>query len=92
MTAALYLVNLPHDCSEQELDQWIQSRGLEVAALKIVPGRAGTPQAFAYVEMKETVKLSEAIQALDGQKLRNCVIAVSKAAFRLDGRAIKPRG
>ena len=36
MTAQLLLMNVPYNCSDLELQEWIQSSGVDVASVRLV--------------------------------------------------------
>jgi len=77
------MVNVPHDCSESELMDWVQSSGFGVKSVRLIRDTvAGVSPAFAYVDIVETEAVKEAIKTLNGRNIRERVILVSQAAKR----------
>jgi len=67
----LFLTNIPCDCPDTELRQWIQARGFDVDSVRVVRDLvAGVSPAFGYVSLRGTIKEIDAIKVLDGQDLR----------------------
>lgn len=80
----LFLSNVPHNCTEPELQAWVESRGFEVSSLRIIRDLvAGVSPGFAYVSIKEPSKLSDAIRSLNGQTLGGRGISVSEPRLQL---------
>ncbi len=51
--AEIFLTNLPHDCSDHELREWVESRGIEVKSTRIILDlETGVAPAFGYVEIE----------------------------------------
>jgi RNA recognition motif-containing protein len=64
----LFLTNIPYDCQESELRQWIEARGFDVDSIRLVRDLvAGVSPAFGYVSVRGGT--ADAIQVLDGQHL-----------------------
>ena len=50
----LFFVNIPYNCSDRELQEWVESRGIETRSIRIVRDLvAGVSPAFGYVELKD---------------------------------------
>ena len=78
MASMLYLVNLPHNCTDNELKHWIESRGFKVSATIIIRDViAGVSPAFAYARLEDDSHVEEACSALTGKKMRTSQILVS---------------
>ena len=76
----LFFVNIPYNCSDRELQEWVESRGVQTRSIRIVRDLvAGVSPAFGYVELKDASMLPEAIDVLNGKRLRNQVILVKEA-------------
>ena len=76
----LFFVNIPYNCSDRELQDWVESRGIETESIRIVRDLvAGVSPAFAYVELKDHTQIKEAVATLNGKKMRNQVIVVKEA-------------
>ncbi len=79
----LFMENVPHDCSDTELANWVQSSGIPVKYVRQIRDVvAGVSPSFAYVDILETVGLNEAVNKLNGRKIRERVILVSQAQRR----------
>jgi RNA recognition motif-containing protein len=79
----LFFVNVPHDCSDDELKNWIESRGVETEAIRIVRDLVtGASPAFAYASLKDASGLEQAISALNGKQIRSHAVIVSRAVLR----------
>jgi RNA recognition motif-containing protein len=77
--ATLFMVNVPHDCTDNELTEWVQSSGFGVKSVRVIRDMvAGVSPAFAYVDIEET-SVNTAVQTLNGKNIRERVILVSKA-------------
>ena len=76
----LFMVNVPHNCSDYELTNWVQSSGIEVKNVRLIKDLvAGVSPSFAYVEISEKVPVADAVQKLNGHHIRERVIMVSEA-------------
>ena len=76
----LFMMNVPHNCSEAELTTWVESSGIAVKSVRMIRDEvAGVSPAFAYVEITEAVELPAAVNKLNGQTIRDRVILVSQA-------------
>jgi RNA recognition motif-containing protein len=76
----LFFVNIPYNCSDRELQDWVESRGIETRSIRIIRDLvAGVSPAFGYVELKDATLMKEAITTLNGKKLRNQTILVKEA-------------
>ena len=79
--ARLLVANLPHDCSEHEVQQWMKSRGFIVEELRIVRDLvAGVAPAFAYVTLSDEGEQASAQIDLNGKSLRNRTLVVRKVS------------
>jgi RNA recognition motif-containing protein len=76
----LFFVNIPYNCSDRELQEWVESRGIETRSIRIVRDLvAGVSPAFGYVELKDDTRIQEAINVLNGKRMRNQTILVKEA-------------
>ena len=75
--AEIFLTNLPHDCSDLELREWVESRGIEVRSTRIILDlETGVAPAFGYVEIQNAEFVKAGATSLNGRKLRtNTVMA-----------------
>jgi RNA recognition motif-containing protein len=75
----LLLGNLPHDCSEHEVQEWVESHGFTVGDLRIVRDLvSGVSPAFAYVSLSNHQELQTAHKALDGKMLRTRKLVIRR--------------
>src|SRR5437870_4059374 len=82
----LFFVNIPYNCSDRELQEWVESRGIETRSIRIVRDLvAGVSPAFGYVELKDDTRIQEAIDVLNGKKMRNQTILVKEAQVQTTG-------
>jgi len=76
----LFMVNVPHNCSDNELTNWVEASGIEVKKVRLIKDTvAGVSPSFAYVEITEKVPLADAVEKLNGHNIRERVIMVSEA-------------
>jgi len=82
----LFFVNIPYNCSDRELQEWVESRGIETRSIRIVRDLvAGVSPAFGYVELRDDMRIPEAITVLNGKKMRNQTILVKEAQVQTAG-------
>jgi len=73
----LFFMNIPYNCSDRELQEWVESRGVPTRSIRIIRDLvAGVSPAFGYVELIDATALKEAISILNGKKMRNQIITV----------------
>jgi RNA recognition motif-containing protein len=83
MASQLLLMNLPYNCSDRELKDWIESRGVEIESTRIVRDLvSGVSPAFGYAALKDHTQLDEAVSLLSGKKLPNQTVTVKPASLR----------
>ena len=83
MSTQLFFTNLPYNCSDRELKEWIESRGLETGSIRIIRDLvAGVSPAFAYADLKDPMRLEQAVSVLNGKRMRNQVVIVKQALER----------
>jgi len=83
VSGQLLLMNLPYNCSERELEDWIESRGIEVQSRRIIRDLVtGSSPAFACIGLKDDGRLEEAITLLNGKRMRSNAITVTRSSVR----------
>jgi RNA recognition motif-containing protein len=83
MMALLFFRNLPYNCSNRELKDWIEARDIPVVSVRIVRDLvAGVSPAFAYAALKNLAQCDEAIAILNGKKMRHQIVEVHQAHIR----------
>jgi RNA recognition motif-containing protein len=76
----LFLVNVPHDCSDAELTEWVESSGIPVKKVRMIRDLvAGVSPSFAYVEIEPKLPIPDAVLRLNGRQIRRNRIMVSEA-------------
>jgi len=76
----LFFVNIPYNCSDLELQEWVESRGIKTRSIRIVRDLvAGVSPAFGYVELTDDSQMQKAIVMLNGKRMRNQTIHVKEA-------------
>ena len=79
----LFMVNVPHNCSDEELTLWVESSGVEVKQVRVIRDTvSGASPSFAYVDITEKVPIADAVVKLNGHNIRERTIAVSEARRR----------
>ena len=82
----IYVGNLSHDVTEEELKQEFMAFG-EVTSASIVTDRyTGQPRGFAFVEMAKVSEGQAAVKGLNGKTLKDQTIKVDEARPRSDNR------
>src|SRR5262249_54084812 len=90
--AKLFFVNIPYNCSDRELQERVESRGVETRSIRVVRDLvAGVSPGFGYVELKDESRMQEAISILNGKKLRSQTIFVKEAQTPAMGAAYSER-
>lgn len=78
--STLFMMNVPHNCSDSELTDWVESSGVKVKKVRLIKDLvAGVSPSFAYVELVEKAPVADAIQKLNGHNIRERTIVVSEA-------------
>jgi RNA recognition motif-containing protein len=76
----LFVGNIPHASSADELQQWIESRGFNVSAAEIIYDRfTGKSRGFGFVTISGDASLETAISVLNGRRLQGRILTVSEA-------------
>jgi RNA recognition motif-containing protein len=92
MAKKLYVGNLEHTVTEEELRTLFSEHG-EILSLDIVKDRySGTPRGFGFVEFANDEDAQKAKQALNEQELKGRALRVEDARERREGRGPRNRG
>jgi RNA recognition motif-containing protein len=74
------MMNVPYNCTESELKDWVEAAGIQVNSVRLIRDLvAGVSPAFAYVNISEQGKITEAVEKLNGHLIGNRVLIVSQA-------------
>lgn len=88
MSKKIYVGNLPHATSENELRDLFASFGEVVSAQVIVDRDTGRSKGFGFVEMSKDDEAQAAIEALNGKDFGGRPLTVNEAKPREE----RPRG
>jgi RNA recognition motif. (a.k.a. RRM, RBD, or RNP domain) len=78
--STLFFVNVPHNCSDSELTQWVESSGIGVKHVRVIRDLvAGVSPSFAYVDIEEKISVADAVRTLNGRHIRERMILVTEA-------------
>ena len=87
----IYVGNLPHELTEEELRQAFETFG-EVTSAKIITDRfSGVSRGFGFVEMPTKAEAQAAITGLNGTELKGQTLNVNEARPRRDSRQDRGR-
>jgi len=79
MCPQLFFTNVPYNCSDRELKEWIEARGIDAVAIRMIRDLvSGVSPAFAYASLKDEGQIDSAVSALNGKRMRNQIITVSQ--------------
>jgi RNA recognition motif-containing protein len=79
MPTRLLFSNVPRDCSDDVLKQWIEDHGYAVSSVKLIRDViTGTSPSFAHVQLVNAAKIDEAERRLNGQILRGSRLRVGR--------------
>jgi RNA recognition motif-containing protein len=79
----LFFVNVPYNCSDVELAEWVEATGIAVRKVRVVRDLVALASpSFAYVEIPEQVPIADAVQKLNGHNIRERKVMVSEARRR----------
>ena len=80
--AEIFLTNLPHDCSDHDLKDWVEARGIGVKSTRIILDlETGAAPAFGYVEIEDSTLIKAGVAVLNGRKLRNNTVIAKPVQF-----------
>ena len=75
----LFVTNIPCDCEDGELRDWLEAHGFFVDSLRVIRDLvAGVSPAFGYVSVRGPGDQVDAIRILDGQHLKGRKLQVRK--------------
>ena len=76
----LFIGNIPHAASDEELQNWVETQGFQVESVQIIRDRStGHSRGFGFVVIGENSKLKDAISILNGQRMNGRVLTVNEA-------------
>ena len=80
MPQKLFVGNLPHEVTDNELSGFVSNAGLQAASAVVIRDKVtGQSRGFGFVELAEGEDLERAIAALNGQTLQGRRLTVNEA-------------
>jgi len=74
--STLFMVNVPYNCNESELCDWVEAKGSRVKSVRLIRDIvSGASPSFAYVQIDEE-DVAQAVTKMNGQPLRERTILV----------------
>ncbi len=82
----IYVGNVPHGTTEEELQEAFQAFG-QVASVAIIKDKfSGESRGFGFVEMPSKAEAQSAIAGLNGKEFKGRALSVNEARPRSEGR------
>ena len=80
MPQKLFVGNLPHEVTDNELHEFASNAGFQLASAVVIRDKAtGQSRGFGFVELAEGEDMERAIAGLNGQSLRGRRLTVNEA-------------
>ncbi len=96
MPQKLFVGNLPHEVTDNELHEFVSSAGFQAASAVVIRDRAtGQSRGFGFVELADGEDMERAIAGLNGQSLQGRRLTVNEARpprNDMGGGGGRPRG
>ncbi len=94
MPQRLFVGNLPHEVTDNELNEFVSSAGFQAASAVVIRDKAtGQSRGFGFVELADGEDIERAIAGLNGQSLQGRRLTVNEARpQRADMGGGRPRG
>ena|SRR5579884_1795596 len=87
----LLIANIPYDCQEPELREWMEAKGCRVSSLRLISDLVtGTSPLFAQVQLWNAGETAKLARCLDGQPLRGRVLRAKTLDFQEIPQAAHP--
>jgi hypothetical protein len=75
--SSLLLANIPHDCEETDVRNWISQNGVRIVGLKLIADLVTrTSPSFAHVQLRNPAEADAVAKLLDGRKWKDHVLRV----------------
>ena len=82
----IYIGNLSHDVTDEDLRQAFESCG-EIASANVIKDKfSGDSRGFGFVEMPDKTEAEAAINSMNGKEVKGRPIKVNEARPRSEGR------
>jgi cold-inducible RNA-binding protein len=80
MPQKLFVGNLPHEVTDNELHEFVSSAGLQAASAVVIRDKTtGQSRGFGFIELAEGEDMERAIAGLNGQTLQGRRLTVNEA-------------
>ena len=79
MAMKLYVGNLPHQMTEEQLNTLFSEAGYVASAKIITDRQTGQPRGFGFVEMETKLEGQKAISMINGRTVEGRALAVNEA-------------
>ena len=64
----LFMTNVPHNCSDTELTEWVESSGITVKHVRVIRDLvAGVSPSFAYFDIAEKIPVAPALKLFSAE-------------------------
>ena len=93
MPQKLFVGNLPHEVTDNELHEFVTSAGFQVGSAVVIRDKAtGQSRGFGFIELAEGEDMERAIAGLNGQTLQGRRLTVNEARPPRTDFGGRPRG
>ncbi len=76
----LFIGNVPYTVSDEELSEWIESRGFPLESVHILTYRdTGRSRGFGFAQLQDESQMSEAIASMHLQEMGGRALQVNEA-------------
>lgn len=80
MPQKLFVGNLPHEVTDNELSEFVSSAGIQAASAVVIRDKVtGQSRGFGFIELAEGEDMERAIAGLNGQSLQGRRLTVNEA-------------
>ena len=80
MPQKLFVGNLPHEVTDNELSEFVSNAGFQAASAIVIRDKVtGQSRGFGFIELAEGEDMERAIAGLNGQSLRGRRLTVNEA-------------
>ncbi len=80
MPQKLFVGNLPHETTDDELNQFVVNAGFQVASAVVIRDKTtGQSRGFGFIELADGEDMERAIAGLNGQTLQSRRLTVNEA-------------
>jgi RNA recognition motif-containing protein len=80
MPQKLFMGNLPHETTDDELNQFVVNAGFQVASAVVIRDKTtGQSRGFGFIELADGEDMERAIAGLNGQTLQSRRLTVNEA-------------